>query len=258
MLDTDQQVKAYRALRAAGGVHPAASVTLAATVKTAAAGKAANLTTATKPPAGATYPASITALISTIGGMGAHFTAAATAADAFHAAIDPWDDIQELIRMSIGFDVHIKEQQLAKTTVFPLVTAIADTQKVAALNTAVNGVDITAIVAAMGAINTQLTPAAPVPPATVGVAKTLTQAQIDALTKAVNDQKPHDTPVTTATADLNTLTNSAKTSITQAETAFKDGVTIALIVSLKADPRMAGAITALIPANVLAELNKQP
>lgn len=256
MLDDAKQVAAFKLLQSSG-TRAAHSVAVTGALVDPAKNKAEALTTAITPPAGATYPAQVTQMVTLIRGFITALTNASNTGKDFHEVFfEKCDSIHTLVNLSIGFDCYVKANNLPASTPFPLVTGVSNTTEVDALTAAVNALDTAAIVAAMGAINTTLSTtggttstgaAAPTP--------TVSAAQITALQTAVGAQTAHSTAIVSATGPVVTLKNNAAAAFQQAHQAFDDAVEVALIVALKSDARMAAAINALVPANVLAALN---
>lgn len=255
MLDDAKQVAAFKLLQAIGTNRPAHNQwTSGNTIKTVATNQKATL--ANLKDANKVYPANVTAQFDRI-------TAAVTLLDdvlkkSAEVAdfLLPYVTIHELVNLSIGFDCYVKANSLPTGTPFALVDAIAQAAPVDNLVTALNALATADVVAKATAVNAAIVQApAATPPATGGGAwSTPTAQQVTDLTTAINTMEVKVTAIRTALTAYQKLHADAVTAKDQAQRAFDDAVEIALIVALKSDARMAAAIAALVPANVLAAL----
>ncbi|MCX8980182.1 hypothetical protein NLN92_19435 [Citrobacter portucalensis] len=252
MLDTQKQIDAFKLLQGHNG--SAHSVDVSGAMVTTAKAKADALTALKTTTPAVTYPATVTLLIARLDGYAAELTNASNAYKGLHGTLSPFNEIDELVNLSIGFDCWVKAYGHPVSTPFALVEGLAEITKVDGLKSHVDAFDATAITTALNAINAILIAASSATPTPGVQPPTVAQTDVDALTVALDGQQATITAMAAATALINDLNSRAGASITQAQTAFHDAIEIALIEVLKQDPRMAGAITALVPANVLAAL----
>ncbi|MEG5932558.1 hypothetical protein UXN85_21050 [Enterobacter hormaechei] len=170
--------------------------------------------------------------------------------------LKPYTTIHQLVNLSIGFDCYVKAYSLPTGTPFALVDAIAQAAPVDNLVTALNALAPADVVAKATAVNAAIVqaPAATPPASGGGTWSAPTAQQVTDLTTAINTMEVKVTAIRTALTAFTKLHTDALAAIDQAQQAFNDAVEIALIVALKSDARMAAAIAALVPANVLAAL----
>lgn len=256
MFDNPKQLAAYKLLKASTGHGSAHSITAVTAGMNSA--KAKSTAVAALKKADKTYPDTVTASLTVLAQLVSVLDAAQQQGKTLVDGIGKYQDVNELMNMSVGFDAYIRANELHARTGFPLVTAMADTAVSDAFKAAVDGIDLTALTSTMDDINLAV-------PSTTGTGTGTgagtgttspgpTQAQIIALSTATSALAAPMATLTTATAGLKNLTDQAIASVNNASQAFHDGVAISMLSVLKEDPRMAGALSALVPQNVLDSL----
>lgn len=254
MFDNPKQLAAYKLLKASTGHGSAHSVTAVTAGMNSAKVKSTAVAALKK--ADKTYPGTVSASLAVLAQLVSVLDAAQQQGKALVDGIGKYQDVNELMNMSVGFDAYIRANELDASTGFPLVTAMADTAVSDAFKAATDRIDLTALTSTMGDINLAV-------PSTTGTGTGTgtgatspgpTQAQITALSSATSALAAPMAALTTATAGLKTLTDQALASVNNASQAFHDGVEISMLSVLKQDPRMAGALSALVPQNVLDSL----
>jgi hypothetical protein len=251
MLNNVHQIEAYKLLQTTP-LKTASSVLQATDTQSKASAKATSLTALKS--ATVTYPASITAQVTKLTTWAALMTRAGTVCGTFTANVTPYQVPTNMIELYNGWDVYLKVAALPADTPLRANTAVADTTVVAALQTAVTGLDITALSTAWTTINTALV----MPPAVSGqpapVQPTLTQAQIDALVAAMTAAEPKFTAMTALINAVDTLGTNAKMDGDKANDAFHRAVDVAVLTNIASNDILTDSLKAIVSPAVYQAL----
>lgn len=248
MLDKSNQMAAYRALVAAGGLQLPASISQSRAASGTSADLASKLLATIR--ATVTYPVSIAAMISAIATAGNNLNAWAAMASGHASLLSDNTDLSTLIELSIGWDVERRSHDLPSSEI-PISLAISDTIITQALLDALNALDIAPVQQAMLSINTTLDVPAAAPDAPPVAPPSLSQAQINALNTAWTNLTGGLSASSTAAAALQTQSTTAANSVTTAKTAYRNAITTVLAGACANYPQTAAAVSALVPKNVL-------
>lgn len=258
MLDNDKQINAYNALSAAEMITPAPVVVcqeIVAQASAQAAAASALILPATN------YPSSVSVQAGKIPVYAASFANAAGAAGGFIDAVKPYSAPSELLQLKTGWDCHVRGNRLAPAPAFTLVEAMGDTVITAALRELLQQTSLADLQAAMETINAKVSAAAGASAAdSSGTAAptaepTFSADEIAALDTAIQVLDAGLASVAAQNTALSDYTNRVNISTSTAKKALSNAVAIALTDGLRTDSVMGPAITAIMPAAVLAALN---
>lgn len=260
MLDNDKQVNAFIALSAASIVTPFPAV-VCQEIVVHASSLAAAINALLLP--GATYPASVSAYTGKLPGYATSCGSASDAATAFISAVTPYSSPSELMQLKTGWDCHVKGNRLSPAPAFALVEAMGDRSITSGLFEGLQKVTTTALASAMAAINAKVSAAAaPAAGSGTGTGATtapaepsFTQAEITALKNATAALDVLFAALPAKNTALTNYTNQVNTSTSTAKKAMSNAVAISLTDGLRTDSVMGPAITAIMPAAVLAALS---
>lgn len=246
MLDNDKQINAFAALSASGMVTPA-PVVICEGAQARAEQLAASVRALLLPDV--TYPADVSGYTGKLSGYAASLDAAAGAAAGFVAAVKPFSSPSELLQLKTGWECHVKGNRLSPAPAFALVAAMGDEAITGAVGDLLQAVSLSALSGAMGAVNAKAGAAAP-----GAIAPELTDEEIAALKDATSALDALLSPVPASTLSLAHLADQVNASTSTAKKAMSDAVAIALTSGLQGDPVMGQAVSAIMPAAVLAAL----
>lgn len=246
MLDNDKQINAFAALSASGMVTPA-PVVVCEGAQARAEQLAASVRALLLPDV--TYPADVSAYTGKLSGYAASLDAAAGAAAGFVTAVKPFSSPSELLQLKTGWECHVKGNRLSPAPAFALVAAMGDETITGSVRDLLQAVALSALSAAMGAVNAKAGAAAP-----GAIAPALTDEEIAALKDATSALDALLSPVPASTLALAHLADQVNASTSTAKKAMSDAVAIALTSGLHGDPVMGQAVSAIMPAAVLAAL----
>jgi len=249
MLDNDKQINAFAALSASGMVTPA-PVVICEGAQARAEQLAASVRALLLPDV--TYPADVSGYTGKLSGYAASLDAAAGAAAGFVAAVKPFSSPSELLQLKTGWECHVKGNRLSPAPAFALVAAMGDEAITGAVGDLLQAVSLSALSGAMGAVNAKAGAAAP-----GAIAPALTDEEIAALKDATSALDALLSPVPASTLALAHLADQVNASTSTAKKAMSDAVAIALTSGLHGDPVMGQAVSAIMPAAVLAALNEE-
>lgn len=252
MLDNDKQINAFAALSASGMVTPA-PVVICEGAQARAEQLAASVRALLLPDV--TYPADVSGYTGKLSGYAASLDAAAGAAAGFIAAVKPFSSPSELLQLKTGWECHVKGNRLSPAPAFALVAAMGDEAITGAVGDLLQAVSLSALSGAMGAINAKAGADA-APGATGGavIAPAFTEEETAALKDATSALDALLSPVPASTSALAHLADQVNASTSTAKKAMSDAVAIALTSGLHGDPVMGQAVSAIMPAAVLAAL----
>jgi len=249
MLDNDKQINAFAALSASGMVTPA-PVVVCEGAQAHAEQLAASVRALLLPDV--TYPADVSAYIGKLSGYAASLDAAAGAAAGFVKAVKPFSSPSELLQLKTGWECHVKGNRLSPAPAFALVAAMGDETITGSVRDLLQAVALSALSAAMGTVNAKAGAAAP-----GAIAPALTDEEIAALKDATSALDALLSPVPASTLALAHLADQVNASTSTAKKAMSDAVAIALTSGLHGDPVMGQAVSAIVPAAVLAALKEE-
>lgn len=257
MLDNDNQINAFAVLSASGVVTPAPVV-----VCEGVQAVATQLATSVRalPLAGATYPASVSDDAAKLAGYATVIDGVADAAAAFVAAVKPFSTPSELVQLKTGWECHVKGNRLSPAPPFALVAAMGDQTTPDALNELLQGVSLSALTAAMNAVNAKVGAAAAPADASAAstvVAQALTDDEIAALKDATAVLDALLSPLPACATALTGIADQVNTFTSTARKALSDAIAIALTTSLSTDPVMGPAVSTIMPAAVMAALKQE-
>lgn len=255
MLDNDKQINAFAALSASGMVTPAPVVVCEGT-QARAEQLAASVRALLLPDV--TYPADVSGYTGKLSGYAASLDAAAGAAAGFVAAVKPFSSPSELLQLKTGWECHVKGNRLSPAPAFALVAAMGDEAVTGVVGDLLQAVSLSAVSGAMAAINAKAGAAA-APGATGGaaIAPAFTEEETAALSEATSALDALLLPLPGSTSALARLADQVSASTSTAKKAMSDAVAIALTSGLSGDPVMGQAVSAIMPAAVLAALNEE-
>lgn len=255
MLDNDKQINAFAALSASGMVTPAPVVVCEGT-QARAEQLAASVRALLLPDV--TYPADVSGYTGKLSGYAASLDAAAGAAAGFVAAVKPFSSPSELLQLKTGWECHVKGNRLSPAPAFALVAAMGDEAVTGVVGDLLQAVSLSALSGAMAAINAKAGAAA-APGATGGaaIAPAFTEEETAALSEATSALDALLLPLPGSTSALARLADQVSASTSTAKKAMSDAVAIALTSGLSGDPVMGQAVSAIMPAAVLAALNEE-
>ena len=255
MLDNDKQINAFAALSASGMVTPA-PVVVCEGAQARAEQLAAFVRALLLPDV--TYPAEVSGYTGKLSGYAASLDTAAGAAAGFVAAVKPFSSPSELLQLKTGWECHVKGNRLSPAPAFALVAAMGDEAITGAVGDLLQAVSLSALSGAMGAINAKAG-AAEAPGATGGaaIAPAFTEEETAALSEATSALDALLLPLPGSTSALARLADQVSASTSTAKKAMSDAVAIALTSGLSGDPVMGQAVSAIMPAAVLAALNEE-
>ncbi len=255
MLDNDKQINAFAALSASGMVTPA-PVVVCEGAQARAEQLAASIRALLLPDV--TYPAEVSGYTGKLSGYAASLDAAAGAAAGFVTAVKPFSSPSELLQLKTGWECHVKGNRLSPAPAFALVAAMGDEAITGAVGDLLQAVSLSALSGAMGAINAKAGAAA-APGATGGaaIAPAFTEEETAALSEATSALDALLLPLPASASALARLADQVSASTSTAKKAMSDAVAIALTSGLSGDPVMGQAVSAIMPAAVLAALNEE-
>lgn len=255
MLDNDKQINAFAALSASGMVTPA-PVVICEGAQARAEQLAASVRALLLPDV--TYPADVSGYTGKLSGYAASLDAAAGAAAGFVAAVKPFSSPSELLQLKTGWECHVKGNRLSPALAFALVAAMGDEAITGAVGDLLQAVSLSALSGAMGAINAKAGADA-APGATGGavIAPAFTEEETAALSEATSALDALLLPLPASASALARLADQVSASTSTAKKAMSDAVAIALTSGLSGDPVMGQAVSAIMPAAVLAALNEE-
>ncbi|MDU3784041.1 MAG: hypothetical protein E7G42_01390 [Serratia marcescens] len=255
MLDNDKQINAFAALSASGMVTPAPVVVCEGT-QARAEQLSATVRALLLPDV--TYPAEVSGYTGKLSGYAASLDAAAAAAAGFVKAVKPFSSPSELLQLKTGWECHVKGNRLSPAPAFALVAAMGDEAVTGAVGDLLQAVSLSALSGAMAAINAKAGAAA-APGATGGaaIAPAFTEEETAALSDATSALDALLLPLPVSTSALARLADQVSASTSTANKAMSDAVAIALTSGLSGDPVMGQAVSAIMPAAVLAALNEE-
>ncbi|EES7596330.1 hypothetical protein FJQ31_003702 [Escherichia coli] len=238
MLEKDYQLSAYKKLAAAGGMKTPGAITSARNSANTAKLLAEELTGLILDTI--VYPDTITSYVSTIRTTTTGLTNIGELATKHADLLAGYADLSMLLQLDIGWDVYCRANE-REVSELPISIAIGDVTITKSLEDAVNALNTSSLVAAMGEINQTLNTGsgsssgsgsgggtATPPPA-------LTEEQIESLKVA---------------------TERANESANVAITAYNHAIGTALAEASANKASTASAVAALVPDSVLDELNK--
>ena len=243
MLDNDKQINAFAALSASGMVTPAPVVVCEGT-QARAEQLAASVRALLLPDVA--YPADVSAYTGKLPGYAAILDAAAAG---FVTAVKPYSSPSELLQLKTGWECHVKGNRLSPAPAFALVAAMGDETITGSVRDLLQAVTLSALSGAMGAVNAKAGAAAP-----GAIAPALTDEEIAALKDATSALDALLSPVPASTLALAHLADQVNASTSTAKKAMSDAVAMALTSGLHGDPVMGQAVSAIMPAAVLAAL----
>jgi len=257
MLDNDNQISAFAALSVSGMVTPA-PVLVCEGVQAVATQLAESVREL--PLAGATYPASVSDDVAKLAGYATIFDGVADAAAALVAAVKPFSNPSELVQLKTGWECHVKGNRLSPAPPFALVAAMGDPTTPDALKELLQDVSLSALTAAMNAVNAKVGAAAA--PAGAGaaspiVAPALTDDEIAAVKDATAVLDVLLSPLPASATALTGIADQVNTSTSTAKKALSDAIAIALTTGLSTDPFMGPAVSTIMPAAVMAALKQE-
>ncbi|MFQ3413874.1 hypothetical protein [Escherichia coli] len=256
MLEKDYQLSAYKKLAAAGGMKTPGAITSARNSANTAKLLAEELTGLILDTI--VYPDTITSYVSTIRTTTTGLTNIVELATKHADLLAGYADLSMLLQLDIGWDVycHANEREVSE---LPISIAIGDVTITKSLEDAVNALNTSSLVAAMGEINQTLNTgsgsssgsgsAATPPPA-------LTEEQIESLKVATEQFGVVFNQTTAPTVALQQQYERVKESANVAITAYNHAIGTALAEASANKASTASAVAALVPDSVLDELNK--
>ena len=242
MLSTTNQLNAYKELVIAGGLTAAPSY-----IKSAdAASKATSLANTLRSLVLSTiqYPSSVSNNVSQITTWSTSLDAIAATANMHAQLLKVQADPSALIQLSIGWDVYCRANDAAASEL-PVSVAIANESVPTVLCDALDDLNTSALALAMSSINTTLG---------AGTTASLSAGQITDLDNAISDFSSVMADTTAAETDVADLYTTANSSVTAAQAAYNNAISVALISSSVSDATVASALTAITPPAVLAAL----
>ncbi|HFV7912854.1 TPA: hypothetical protein ACH99L_004196 [Escherichia coli] len=255
MLEKDYQLSAYKKLAAAGGMKTPGAITSARNSANTAKQLAEELTGLILDTI--VYPDTITSYVSTIRTTITGLTNIGELATKHADLLAGYADLSMLLQLDIGWDVYCRANE-REVSELPISIAIGDVNITKSLEDAVNALNTSSLVAAMGEINQTLNTGsgsssdsgsgggtATPPPA-------LTEEQIESL-KVATEQFGVVFNQTTA---LQQQYERANESANVAITAYNHAIGTALAEASANKASTASAVAALVPDSVLDELNK--
>ncbi|MDG5938343.1 hypothetical protein ACJEJS_24215 [Escherichia coli] len=258
MLEKDYQLSAYKKLAAAGGMKTPGAITSARNSANTAKLLAEELTGLILDTI--VYPDTITSYVSTIRTTTTGLTNIVELATKHADLLAGYADLSMLLQLDIGWDVycHANEREVSE---LPISIAIGDVTITKSLEDAVNALNTSSLVAAMGEINQTLNTGsgsssdsgsggtATPPPA-------LTEEQIESLKVATEQFGVVFNQTTAPTTALQQQYERANESANVAITAYNHAIGTALAEASANKVSTASAVAALVPDSVLDELNK--
>ena len=255
MLDNDKQINAFAALSASGMVTPA-PVVICEGAQARAEQLAASVRALLLPDV--IYPTDVSGYTGKLSGYAASLDAAAGAAAGFVAAVKPFSSPSELLQLKTGWECHVKGNRLSPAPAFALVAAMGDQAITGAVGDLLQAVSLSALSGAMGAINAKAgAAAAPGATGSAATAPAFTEEETAALSEATSALDALLLPLPGSTSALARLADQVSASTSTAKKAMSDAVAIALTSGLSGDPVMGQAVSAIMPAAVLAALNEE-
>lgn len=259
MLEKDYQLSAYKKLAAAGGMKTPGPITSARNSANTAKLLAEELTGLILDTI--VYPDTITSYVSTIRTTATGLTNIGGLATQHADLLAGYADLSMLLQLDIGWDVYCRANE-REVSELPISIAIGDVTITKSLEDAVNALNTSSLVAAMGEINQTLntgsgsssgsgsgggttTP----PPA-------LTEEQIESLKVATEQFGVVFNQTTAPTTALQQQYERANESANVAITAYNHAIGTALAEASANKASTASAVAALVPDSVLDELNK--
>lgn len=255
MLDNDKQINAFAALSASGMVTPA-PVVVCEGAQARAEQLAASVRALLLPDV--TYPADVSDYTGKLLGYTASLDAAAGAAAGFVAAVKPFSSPSELLQLKTGWECHVKGNRLSPAPAFALVAAMGDEAITGAVGDLLQAVSLSALSGAMEAINAKAgAAAAPGATGSAATAPAFAEEEKAALSEATSALDALLLLLPASTSALARLADQVSASTGTAKKAMSDAVAIALTSGLSGDPVMGQAVSAIMPAAVLAALNEE-
>lgn len=245
MLDNPKQIKAFKILNASGLVTPD-SVTYSLKAASEAKGIADMLIESCDDMI--LYPDPVTQYISEITRIADAMGHISNEAQRYSDSIAPHTNPSELLQMKLGWDCHVKGNQIEPAPAFSLVEAIEDGASAISVFEALQAVDTAPVIAAMTAINAILAG---------GQVLVVPDEEIKALGAAVADLSSASIVVEAASGDLSLQATDIKASTDISKRALKDAVDVTLTNNLIDDSLMSGAIAQIMPAGVISALKEE-
>lgn len=244
MLDNKKQIKAFKILNASSPVTPdSVNYSISAKVEAKAIGEMLSDSVED----GITYPVSVMEYITEIARLAFAMDSVASNAQQFTDAVTPFISPSELLQMKLGWDCHVRGNEIEPTPAFSLVEGIEDKTVAAGLFNALSIVDATPVASVMADINIILAG---------GVVLIVPDEQVQALAEAVADLSKEVVVVESASAELSQLAADIAASTSVSKKALKDAVDITITNTLINDALMSGAIAQIMPAGVISALSE--
>lgn len=256
MLDNKGQVKAFQILSSSGLVTPS-TVTLSREAASLAATRAETILALLQE--GVTYPPAVSACTGQLPDFADQLKQASTAATALADAIAAYITPSQLLQMKLGWECHIKGNEITPEPAFSLVTGMRDSQTPQSLLDAVSGLLTDDLARAMNAINDKVSASASQEPGVSGevTPPVLTEKEIKDLKDAVEAITVALREITATAGGVNALAGDINTSTAQAAKGLENAVAITLTNSLSTNPVMLPAITLIMPEGVMDALNAE-
>lgn len=206
------------------------------------------------------YPDTITSYVSTIRTTTTGLTNIGELATKHADLLAGYADLSMLLQLDIGWDVYCRANE-REVSELPISIAIGDVNITKSLEDAVNALNTSSLVAAMGRLTRPLTLAQEARQALVQAAAlppppTLTEEQIESLKVATEQFGVVFNQTTAPTTALQQQYERANESANVAITAYNHAIGTALAEASANKASTASAVAALVPDSVLDELNK--
>ncbi|MDV1094969.1 hypothetical protein ACSI5N_25435 (plasmid) [Raoultella ornithinolytica] len=256
MLDNKGQVKAFQILSASGLITPA-SVTISREAASQATNRAESILALLLE--GVTYPPAVSGYTGQLPGFADRLTQASTAATALADAIATYATPSQLLQMKLGWECHVKGNEINPEPPFSLVTGMGDTQTPQSLLDGVSGLVTDDLTRAMNAINAKVGASGAASQVAGEAGETtppvLSEKEIKDLQDAVETIAASLAVIGATAGAVNALAGDINASTNQAEKGFKNAVSISLTNSLSTNPVMLPAITLIMPEGVMEALS---
>lgn len=259
MLEKANEMSAYVALSAAGGLKTPDSVNSSRAASSSATALATSLLQLVK--ATISYPPDITDAVQGISDAAATLSDWSAAAGGHGDLLAANADLSVLFQLNVGWDIYCRSRAEAVTEL-PISKAIGDAETPGAVLRALEALNMATLEVQMEDINTRLSATPPAAGASTSGGSTatpvitLTDSQISGLKTAWADFSEALSGIAPAVATLLEQSNAAASSVLTADTSYKNAVSTVLTSGSMGNVATYAALSSLVPENVLSLLQE--
>lgn len=256
MLDNPGQIKAFKILSDTGLVTPA-SITISRQAASQASALAETISALLL--VGATYPATVSDYTGQLSGITEQLNQANVAASTLADAMSPYTTPSDLVQMKIGWECHVKGNEITPEPPFSLVIGMGDTSTPESLLNTVNVIDTGDLTSAMGSINAKVGAAVSESSADGSTSSTtampvISAGEVQTLKNAVEALTIAAGKVSTVTTIVKALAESVNSSTELARKGLEYAVAVTLTETLQSSETMLPAISLIVPDGVISSL----